>query len=301
VHPLPAKDPFDATIEVLVRREADAIRSGRWTLDESETTLRAATAERSSLLADLRRGGNVALRIVSDPALGAAQPTFQFAVDGFAAVEAHLDCLRVGSTAPARDPFAAVAPAGPGVGVVTREPPTSGSAAPEAPAADPWRVHPITGLYTYDSTLAEFEPLPAPFTVDGVFDTGADFVMLVGDAPAELLRGLSYSCASTGGANGVIATVASPALIEDEFAYLVLFEAGSEIGEVELSWAHEAEGVREAIVEYDEDEVGLYLALMLYGALDAVLLAESGDVIDFWRIEPRGFATAIDGLGCALR
>lgn len=92
------------TVEVLTRRGDDAARSARWSVeaDPFGQVLVATARVRALLLDDLRRGGSLAVRVLTDPAAGAAQPTFVYEVDGFP--EADLDCAaRVAATS---DPFA---------------------------------------------------------------------------------------------------------------------------------------------------------------------------------------------------
>lgn len=93
------------TVEVLTRRADDAARSARWTVEvdpNAGQVLVANPAVRALLLDDLRLGGSLAVRVQTDPAAGAAQPTFVYEVDGFP--EADLDCAA--RAAAANDPFA---------------------------------------------------------------------------------------------------------------------------------------------------------------------------------------------------
>lgn len=132
-------------VDVLVRRDRDPPRRAVWFTDEATTGLPRSFAEVGNLLADLRFGGVLAVRVflfggVED----AQQPTFQFGVGDFGAVERQLGCS---SAAAADDPFAdapsaqpatpapaAPAPAAPSTPAAPAAPSRGGSAAPAASA-----------------------------------------------------------------------------------------------------------------------------------------------------------------------
>ena len=92
------------TVEVLTRRGDDAARSARWSVEADPVgqVLVANDAVRALLLDDVRRGGSLAVRVLTDSAAGTAQPTFVYEVGGFPEVE--LAC--VSRATAADDPFA---------------------------------------------------------------------------------------------------------------------------------------------------------------------------------------------------
>jgi hypothetical protein len=279
MHPMPARDAFADTIEVLTRREADAVRTDAWRLGDGLSLVYAPEAARAALLDDLRRGGTLALRVLTDPALGARQPTFQFVVDGFAAVEEALDCANAADRdAPSASP--------------------AGAAAPEEEEPSPYVPHPVTGLPSLDSRFSEYVDLPERIDLKTLVGNGTDFVTLVSGETGAGLRGIGFQCLAEGGANGVLVTVASPAFYPDEYAYLVLYVAGREVGEVTLVWSRETEGSQEAYAALDADEVGLYKALLFYSTIDAVLLDEYAEVLDYLRLSTTGVAAAINAMPC---
>ena len=83
--PMPA-GAVDAagTVEVLTRRGDDAARSARWAVEPDPVgqVLVANANVRALLLEDVRRGGSLAVRVLTDPAAGASQPTFVYEVGG---------------------------------------------------------------------------------------------------------------------------------------------------------------------------------------------------------------------------
>lgn len=157
------------TVEVLTRRADDAARSARWTVDADPNAgqvLVANAAVRALLLDDLRLGGSLAVRVQTDPAAGAAQPTFVYEVGGFP--EADLDCAA--RAAAANDPFAGapIVPVEPGADdpfadapVVPVEPGVSADPFADAPpAADPFADAPAAPA----DPFADAPPAPAdPF------------------------------------------------------------------------------------------------------------------------------------------
>lgn len=121
----PAGVAWPASFEAATRRDQDAVRRDRWSSDGDRLAAPYAYAEVGRILDDLRRGGSVALRaFVIDGVADAAQPTYQFAVDGFATAERQLAC-RADAAAPAP-----TAPANP----ATRTLPAR-AATPAVPAA----------------------------------------------------------------------------------------------------------------------------------------------------------------------
>jgi hypothetical protein len=270
-HPMPGKDTVAGTIEVVTRRDAEGVRSTTWLLDEGDTTIRALGPARAGMLDDLRLGGTLSLRVQSDPGLGAEQPTFQFAVDGFGAVEAALGCDRIGAVAA-------------GIG--------------EEATASELEVHPLTGLLTFGALLADYSSLPEPARVQRLVVSDSGVVRLVDEPPSGLARAIGYRCSPDGADNGLLVTLVSPQIAAGQVVFLVLFDQGVEIGSVEAESAAYDGEYGEAIVVWDEDEEGLYLALLLYGDVDAVLVDATDQVLDAWRISARGFATAIDDLPC---
>lgn len=109
--PIPALDPAARQIDVLTRLGDGAIGQATWTVSDygSFKVARPDETTRTALMADMARGGVLAVRVLAEPALGAAQPTFQFQVDDFARVGA-LTCSE--QALPRPDPFAP-APADP--------------------------------------------------------------------------------------------------------------------------------------------------------------------------------------------
>jgi hypothetical protein len=136
------------TLEVLTRRGADAARSARWRVDVDSLVgevVVATPAVRRLLLDDLRLGGTLAVRLAVDPAAGAAQPTFVYAVDGFP--DDVLACASRASAA--SDPFA-------GAAVVPVEP------APPTPA-DPFAGAPVAPVDPFAAPpAAPADPFAAP-------------------------------------------------------------------------------------------------------------------------------------------
>jgi hypothetical protein len=157
-------------------------------------------------------------------------------------------------------------------------------------------VHPMTGLLTFGSRLADYAPYPEPILVDRLiaFERVAGLV----DDPLATTRGVAFTCSERGAANGTLVTITSPHIPSFETVYLVLFDQGVEIGSVAAEWFTDGEGAPEAFVVLDDDEDGLLKALLLYGDLDALILDDYEDVVDAWRISARGLATAVTGLGC---
>jgi hypothetical protein len=279
-HPMPAKDPRAGTIEVLTRRDADEVRTTLWSVvGSNDTVVLASERVRELLMDDLRRGGVLSLRVLTDPPRGALQPTFQFDVDGFAAVEAALACAEVGRRASQPAPTDPAPPAGaePGGGF-------SGSVAG------------LTNLLTYGTLLADFAPLPEAARVHRVSATGELVSLVSGDGDA--MRAVVYQCSPEGGENRLATTLVSPSIPEGAPVYLVLFDQGREIGFVQGEGLLEDGSFREAFLLWDEDEEGLLTALLLYGDLDALLLDADDRVLDAWRISARGFATAVNALPC---
>ncbi len=157
------------TLEVLTRRGSDAARSARWSVDVDSVVGEVVVANptvRSLLLEDLRRGGTLAVRLATDPAAGAAQPTFVYEVDGFP--EDALDC---GSrTVAASDPFA-------GAPIVPVEP----------AADDPFADAPVAPVDPFaDATAAPEDPFAdAPRAPDPAPPPAADPFAVAPVAPAS--------------------------------------------------------------------------------------------------------------------
>jgi hypothetical protein len=124
--------PLPARLDVLVRIDRQPPRRAEWVTNQETLALPAYFDEVTNILTDLRSGTTFAARVflfggVDD----AAQPTFQFDVTGFAAIERQLGCGSAGSAAD--DPFTAAPPA-PSVPAAPAAP--SGSGLPTAP----WEV-----------------------------------------------------------------------------------------------------------------------------------------------------------------
>jgi hypothetical protein len=270
-HPMPGKDAVAGTVEVVTRRSAEGVRATTWLLDEGDTTIRALGPARAGMLEDLRFGGTLSLRVQSDPGVGAEQPTFEFAIDGFAAVEASLGCAQIGAL--------------------------SAGIEDEA-SSSTLEVHPLTRLLTAEARLADYTLLPEPARVQRLVVSDAGLVRLLDEPLAGLARAIGYRCSPEGADNGLLVSIVSPKITAGQVVFLVLFDQGVEIGFVEAEAAAYDGEYGEAIVVWDEDEEGLYLALLLYGDVDAVLVDADDQVLDAWRISARGFATAVNALPC---
>ena len=132
-------------VDVLVRRDQDAIQRYPWFVGSNgdrASPMLYADVER--FLDDLRRGGTLALRFFLLPGVPeASQPTFQYAIDGFAEIEQQLRCDEppdpFAALPAAPDPFATPSPPPAPPPIATS--PRGGQAAPAtvAPpaAADP--------------------------------------------------------------------------------------------------------------------------------------------------------------------
>lgn len=146
------------TVEVLTRLGDDPARSARWSLDVDAIVgevVVAPPAARTLLLDDLRRGGSLAVRLVTDPSAGAVQPTFVYEVAGFP--EAELGCpARAAAT---DDPFA-------GAPIVPVEPAPADpfGAAPAAPA------DPFAGAPAAPDPFAGAPAAPDPFAAPAAPD-----------------------------------------------------------------------------------------------------------------------------------
>lgn len=154
------------TVEVLTRRGDDAARSARWSVEPDPVgqVLVANAAVRALLLDDLRLGGSLAVRVLTDPAAGAAQPTFVYEVDGFP--EADLDCAA--RAAAANDPFA-------GAPIVPVEPADD----------DPFADAPVVPVDPFADAPAPADPFAdAPAAPDPFADAPAAPADPFADAPA---------------------------------------------------------------------------------------------------------------------
>ncbi len=326
---IPALDPFDRTVEMLLRRDQDPVRTTRWTVLEggSATVAFADDALRAVLFEDLALGGTLAVRLMSDPGLGSQQPTFQFQVDGFDAVQA-LPCAEQAAAAraaaasdpfadapvadpfadaPAADPFADAPPADPFADAPAGEPDpvaaTRGAAAADPPASkafDDPLAHPVTGLVTFGYVLTDFEPLP-PMVQPTVRTTTDDrYELLSNGDPAATYRALGGGCMADGaGLNGWIVDVASPGFDAADGTYFAwLFADGEEVGSLEVA-TYLVEDAVNGFLRWDAAEVGLLAAVRAYDSLDVVLVDDFEAVVDYWRIDARVVRSMFDGLPCA--
>jgi hypothetical protein len=143
-----------AEVDVLVRRDRDAPRRAPWLTDQATNGLPRYFEEVSAILADLRTGGSFAVRVFLFPGVDdASQPTFQFDVDGFAAVERDLGCG--GAAGTTGDPFADVgAPPStstPSAPAAPATPGRSGAGSPSGAAggSGSWSLDPSSELFGY--------------------------------------------------------------------------------------------------------------------------------------------------------
>ena len=146
--------PVPPEVDVLVRRDREAPRRAPWLTDEASSGLPRYFEEVSAILADLRAGGTFAVRVFLFQGVDdAAQPTFQFDVGGFAAVERDVDCATAGNATD--DPFADVgatpstlapsAPAAPS----TPGRRGAGSTPSAAATTGEWSIDPSSELFSY--------------------------------------------------------------------------------------------------------------------------------------------------------
>ncbi len=316
------------TIEVLTRRGDDAARSARWFVEPDPVgqVLVANDAVRTLLLDDLRLGGSLAVRVLTDPAAGAAQPTFVYEVDGFP--EADLDCAA--RAAAANDPFAGapIVPVEPDpvdpfadAPVVPVDPFADAPAAPvdpfaDAPAApiDPFAdappavgdgdddavlTDPTTGLLSLFGTINAFEPLPPRLDLTSLIAEPVRAVLYAD--PEDTFHALGGFCNPEGGGeNGFVVEVASPAFASyGESAILVLFVDGLEIGYAELGVYTDQFGAA-GYVRYDEDELGILRALEAFEDLQAVLTSDGVEVAEaHWAFTTADLHAAMAALDCA--
>ena len=317
------------TVEVLTRRGDDAARSARWSVEPDPVgqVLVANAAVRALLIDDLRRGGSLAVRVLTDPAAGAAQPTFVYEVGGFPEVD--LDCAA--RVAAANDPFAGapivpvepdsddpfadapVAPVDPFADAppapvdpfadappapVDPAPPAAGDGVDDPSVTDPFLTDPTTGLLSFFGTIDEFEPLPPRLDLL-LLDAQATQAIAFAN-PDGVVSAIGAFCNPDGGGdNGVLLELASPAFATfGEGATLVLYADRNEVGFVELGVFRTDAGVT-GYVRYDKDELGVLRAIDAFPTLEAVLVG-SGDLAEaYWSFETADLAAAVAALDCA--
>lgn len=340
---MPALNTATQTLSVLTRRDQDAVRSQPWRVvdfgDGYQEVFADATT-RAALFDDLRRGGVLAVRVESDPSLGAAQPTFEFLVDGFAEVEAVLSVCagQRASQQPARDPFAAPADpfaAPPATDPFAAPPVSDPFAAPPAanpfaapPAADPFAappvanpfgqapavpaapsgaedggqfLDPITGLISFQTALTEYRSLPVQ-SVDQVVNDSS-FAALVGPTNAQgRFNAIGFVCQAGAGQNGLYIELMSTWLQADEILFAVFFDAGREIGGIEVETELSNSGTPTGYVVWDEDEVGFATAVEVFDRLDVLLfVGDAAEPSDHWRLDTASLRPALAGLSCSPR
>jgi hypothetical protein len=116
---------WPTSFEAATRRDQDAVRRDRWSSDGDRLAAPFYYGEVGRVIDDLRRGGSFAVRaFVLEGVADAAQPTYQFSVDGFAVAERQLGCAAAAPAAP-------TAPEAP----PARTPSTRSAAPPPAPSA----------------------------------------------------------------------------------------------------------------------------------------------------------------------
>ena len=156
-------------LEVLVRRDREAPRREPWITDGVDFGTPRYFEEVDRVLDDWRRGGTFALRLFLFAAVpDDQQPTYQFAVDGFAEVEAQLACQAPDdpfADLAADDPFADLAASDPFADAPSPHDPFAAPVAPApaapAPAADPF------------ATPTAPTPAPDPFATPSGATTAA--------------------------------------------------------------------------------------------------------------------------------
>ncbi len=314
------------SVEVLTRRGDDAARSARWSVEPDPVgqVLVATDAVRALLLDDLRRGGSLAVRVLTDPAAGAAQPTFVYEVDGFP--EGDLDCAA--RVAAASDPFAGapivpvepdaddpfadapVVPVDPFADAPTAPDPFAAPAAPVDPFADgppalgdgfddAFPTDPTTGLLSLFGTIDDFAPLPARIGLDSLVAEAQRAVAYTNsDGGFHAIGG--FCNPEGGGDNGFVVELGSPAFASyAESATLVLYVDGLEVGYAELGVYTDDVGAA-GFVRYDEDELGILRALEAFEDLEAVLTGDGVAVAEaYWSFETAALAEAMAALDCA--
>jgi hypothetical protein len=178
---------WPTSFEAATRRDQDAVRRDRWSSDGDRLAAPFDYGEVGRVIDDLRRGGSFAVRaFVLEGVDDAAQPTYQFSVDGFAVAERQLGCA---GEAPPTPPAASPPPAPTPPAAPPSRAPSARSATPPAPAPAPSNPAPAPA------------PRPVvPWVVDGpgddplAFAFGADaglYVACVRGAPTVLFEVVS--------------------------------------------------------------------------------------------------------------
>ncbi len=339
---MPALNPATQTLSVLTRRGQDAVRSQPWRVidfGDGYQEVFADPATRAALFDDLRRGGVLAIRLESDPSLGAAQPTFEFLVDGFAAVEATL-AVCASQRMPARDPFAGPSDpfAAPPADPFAAPPATDPFAAPPVenpfaapPVANPFAAppvanpfgqspnapvdpfggpdvadggqvfDPITGLVSFQTLLTDYRSLPVQPVNQVVSDV--DFVALVGPTDAQgRFNAFGVVCQAGAGQNGVYIEVLSTWMEADQILFAVLFNAGREIGALEIETELDNRGTPTGYVVWDEDETGFAKAVEAFDRLDVLMfVGDASEPSDHWQLDAVSLRPVLAGLSCRPR
>ncbi len=154
---------WPASFEAATRRDQDAVRRDRWSSDGDRLAAPSFYGEVGRVLADLRRGGTFALRaFVLEGVEDAAQPTYQFSVDGFAVAERRLAC----AAEAVPNPPAASPPPGPTAPAAPEAPPASTPSTRSAPppAAPPASAPPVPAP----------TPVPRPVVAWDALSLGAE-------------------------------------------------------------------------------------------------------------------------------
>ena len=334
--PLPAAVDAAGTVEVLTRRGDDPARSARWSVEPDRVggrVLVASDAARALLLDDVRQGGSLAVRVLVDPAAGAAQPTFVYEVSGFP--EGELACAaRAAATGdpfagapivpvePAGDdPFAAPpaapdpfadAPAAPDPFVAPPAPADPFADAPPAPA-DPFadapsepgdalagdvETDPTTGLLSLFGTVDEFAQLPPRLELAQLVAEPTRAIAYAN--PDGDLQAIGGFCNPEGGGeNGFVIEIGSPAFAGyGDSATLVLYVDGLEVGFAELGVYRDDVGAA-GFVRYDEDELGILRAFGAFADLELVLTGDGLAADAYWWFTTADLAAALAALECA--